>query len=945
MKIKKKPAEALTRALGDELDALSGVRSSRLLTKLSPEVVLFSGALDASKTGSTVTVAVSHALLLSIVGKTVAIFTGVTSDVQGTAVIASRPTADTFTVGAGLPSSFSNQSWKIVTPADTVAWIGNAINWPASGLIYLGGVRYTYATLEADTFENAPAWRLTGLEAWTGEAYVPGVAKIHPIGSEVVDYSRSYNSIDKTRRGMLVEYATGPDLSIVGRNEGVDRPHDLSDDSIFKKLIETTAYTYKGTIFAVERMLDAVLGAGTWEGFRDLTGKYVSTSLGPPSPRKHRVQGRSNHFATWFLRRRGLGTDPRGKAFLTERDVVPLVFDDPNYTVTLSRTPLAFEGIRYATEGGPRLIAESGPDASLYASYAATIATVTATTAGDFPAALIKKGDLYVVMSGPHAGAIGVVILVEEDHYITLAKDDALWPPGSPMLEIDIDVPKHAWKIVRPVSNFRWYDPTDEVFAERPGIPVWAFAGDTGDVSHPSKLPACLEIVADAATTNLFTHDARIISGSRASFSISFAWDGTSSSASTAGKQLVFVIDDGVHSFAAGLIGTQVGFLHADGSFLIGPPTATLVKDVFATFTIVINGSTAPADADGVDEISLYQNGRFICSSSRTSFPASGDIIAASQIGFGTADTAHFLVGMGVTQADWSAETSRDLANSRFTAETAAPFVIHGTTFDGPGFLDPDDVGRTIRVYNRGAAYGEWVITAVTDASHVTVESPLRTDATWISAYPSRVTVTRSTPFRFPEDLGRNITIEDGANSGERTIQDILDPITGESLRSRYAAEVALAPFFSTPLLVTSNLVELTDPLPVPSENGEHTWRFSSEFPSLSGLTCDLVGTATLSGDVITLRDVPPVLRLVEVEQSTVQSGYLYDDRVRDVEGVVGQIYRGFYLWNAWAWLRDVIDGLVPAGVNADYDRLVRDASGDFADPETDVRGLHLHDP
>lgn len=142
--------------------------------------------------------------------------------------------------------------------------VETCLNWPDSGKFSLGGVKYTYGS---KTLSPASLDEVTHQSAGST---VVGIKIQHNALSPVTDISRERSEIEKTRRAMLVEYASGEDLNTIGRNYGVNRFPFLGSDDIFREIVKALAYNPKGTMFGLELALTALLGEGNFDIYEDL---------------------------------------------------------------------------------------------------------------------------------------------------------------------------------------------------------------------------------------------------------------------------------------------------------------------------------------------------------------------------------------------------------------------------------------------------------------------------------------------------------------------------------------------------------------------------------------------------------------------------------------------------------------------------------------------------
>lgn len=85
----------------------------------------------------------------------------------------------------------------------------------------------------------------------------------HPPGTLVFDLSGNASALDLLRRGLLVDFAVGEDLDIIGRNLGLTRCPGISEDQ-WRAVIKAVAYLPKTTIHAFDETLEALLGANQY---------------------------------------------------------------------------------------------------------------------------------------------------------------------------------------------------------------------------------------------------------------------------------------------------------------------------------------------------------------------------------------------------------------------------------------------------------------------------------------------------------------------------------------------------------------------------------------------------------------------------------------------------------------------------------------------------------
>lgn len=200
----------------------------------------------------------------------------------------------------------------VISATDAIFPVETTHEWPDTGKVALDGVVYYYTGKTASTF--------TGITHTAAGATVVGARIQHRVETTVVDLSREYSAMDLLRRGFLVNYAEGDDLSTLGRNLGVDRLPIFKDDDQFRAVIKALAYSPRGTMLALEAALEAFVGAGNFEIYEDLI-LYPNTVF---------IRIAASYFA---------GEGSLGKAFFN-----PVEWDQlagSQDTLVLSREPLA----------------------------------------------------------------------------------------------------------------------------------------------------------------------------------------------------------------------------------------------------------------------------------------------------------------------------------------------------------------------------------------------------------------------------------------------------------------------------------------------------------------------------------------------------------------------------------------------------------------------------
>lgn len=160
---------------------------------------------------------------------------------------------------AGLVSTKLRQA---VTAGTTAFPVESTDGWPDSGRCAVDGVPYTYSGKTLTT--------LTGIKYVRGGEEQTGAAMLHHVEALVTDISRERSFLEKLRRSLLLNYADGEDLNIIGRNLGVTRHPIFTEDDIYREVVRGMAYNPKGSVLGLELALTGMAGAGNFEVYEDL---------------------------------------------------------------------------------------------------------------------------------------------------------------------------------------------------------------------------------------------------------------------------------------------------------------------------------------------------------------------------------------------------------------------------------------------------------------------------------------------------------------------------------------------------------------------------------------------------------------------------------------------------------------------------------------------------
>jgi hypothetical protein len=474
----------------------------------------------------------------------------------------------------------------------------------------------------------------------------------------------------------LLDDAEGEYLNLLGASLGVPRPEVLTDEEQYREFVRALAFSPRGTVFALELVLDALLGDGNWEVFEDFTG-FVE-----------------QHFATIFIRRTDLDpTDPAGKFFLDGEDRRPIT---TTTTIALTETPLEVAGVRLADDPTDvRLVAQG-----LLASSVDGLAITG--PAGAFPAR-VRRGQRFEVLGGPQAGAWGRVLSRTSDTAITLGISAGVSGAG-----LGAAIRNVPWRIVADYSQFRWNLPSVDTVLEYVGdtgttLWEWFGASTTEGASVSNATDAALGYylsIGDpsAGATTAYRHRARIQPESFAAFQLLCAVPGSLGTGSTDGLQVTLQIRDSVRRLAIGWIGdvggtfARIGFINATtGAFLNA--TITLYQWTYASPGF----RTVEIRKYGRGGVVLLVDGQIVDRAAYASFATGTE----TELIFGCLSTTQSPV-LQVKAADWKISTERDYWNARASAGTMPGGGSRNIAALG-GIVQVGDVGRRMRIFSIAA--------------------------------------------------------------------------------------------------------------------------------------------------------------------------------------------------------------------------------------------------
>lgn len=764
-----------------------------------------------------------------------------------------------------------------------------------------------------------------------GSATASGAGQDHVTLTQVIDYARDYSSLDTFRRGFFLATSTGTDLDDLGGNLGVPRPNELVSDGAYRQVIAALAYKTKGTLQTIENFLNAVLGAGNWEYFEDLTAAFNGTlNLFPTSD--------SNHPCIVYIRRtNSFTTSSAGKTFV---DGQSYFLQSSASTLTIPATADLLYSAKLAPDSGWRLVAEG--------TSASTTNGINITgPAAAFPARILA-GDILEILDGPAAGQRGTIATRVSATALTLG---AVVGADNHTLTTT-SFTASPWRIYRPRSSFRTIIPSAEQYIDYPGsttaVSGWTYNTVGGllegtYVSNVSITTDALgpytEIQCGAGTLNdeiYYSHAARIETTSRVSFEIVARLNGNPSNNASHVSQWYFDIHDGAHRIRVGMRHhaghVDVGFTNAAGAgFLSGGTQIEIDHGAtmrFRTFRLEKHG-TDFVRFYAIDRTADYDHEVLVDTQPYSAFT---QVSSATELRFGTwkqSSGGGHIPHFEIKSAQWEIDSPRERLNGVFTTGSTA--AANPTRLTATGAFVAADVGRRVRITSTsarlaayGTAQGEWEVATYIGANDVTLRGPEERFAGSIGTqYPRQIYVEHdSHAFTWPDCQGHQIQLLSGPNAGTYTIQYVLDPVTRTRLDNAFiAADLAAG----IPGRQYSNLIELSADLPAPADDTLVNWRLLPQFVTDATVSFEIVNAGTVVGSTLTLRQAPASPQLLLLRYATVPSAAVPELGASNTP--TATIYP-FYLWDNWGWIREYMDVVKPAGVQIDLDNYFEDASG-----------------
>ena len=758
--------------------------------------------------------------------------------------------------------------------ARTQLLVETNIGWPESGILGIGGVKYTYSGTAGPQY-------FTGLRYVKGGRTFPGVAKFHAKESEVVDLSRARSAMDLLRRAMLVNYAEGKDLNTLGRNLGVLRNPLLGDDDVFREVIKAVAYNPRGTFYGLTLALDALLGEGNYELFEDFNAFPMTVFIritGGPFFAEDESQGKTFMVGPEYSITTG-GTGINISAAPITRGVVSSVkLKDEGRTFDCR---VQYPSIDYLEEypGDPTptvwTYQGSGITEGTHVTHVGTV-----TSLAFFGTILTWNGTTTITTNATAGITAGTYVRLDSD--------------GQWFEVIDVDTSALELTISNP------YNLT---------IPSGATSS-----SKTSPADGAMEFTLVPPTdTNIYVHTNRVVAETDVAELRMLARVPIGSPADTGPHTGMLLSDDA-------LSGIVIVESLVTGDYRVGFSNGLAVPTTYAT---IAKGTWADIMLRKIrDEWwEVWVDGNLI---DRVPY-SSGALLSTGYSGLGHFSTSAAGNQMQVKEISFFARNTRDYWNYNGDGDCDVNVANKNRITDSSsGFLS-GDVGKKIEVLGsadavRGAGLGDnngvYEVTTFNGAGSVEVQGVTYADALIqnLTVGTARIVVpAKGQQFKYPQDLGKEIVISGSSlgNDGTYVITDLLDPLSLSSLDDG----LTRVPSETNACVVSSGLVTEVDV----------DYRIDPNFVTESGIDFVLSDAGSRTGTALTVRDTFPLTgnhAVYALTFSQLLTAQLLQDE--DVENEVTQAsplefaYYPFYLNDPVGLVAAFIDDLTAAGVIPD---------------------------
>jgi len=474
------------------------------------------------------------------------------------------------------------------------------------------------------------------------------------------------------------------------------------------------------------------------------------------------------------------------------------------------------------------------------------------------------------------------------------------------------------WAPTDHVSTFYSTRPIDEKFNEYPGAPLTSIWTNQGNANFSKCIDISLE-GCDFESFGVFT-EARcrrhLYVTSKATMRLEgvlHKWPGVTEGTRT----FALTITDGTRGMNA------VVWANTTSSFRVGM-IGGAVTGPFAAPAVEVDVDNSDFHNIALEkyedkEWRLYVDQKLVSTLPYTS----GVATAWNRVLFGMSGvTPASLVTTRVKRMAYWSHDPTDFASARGNAAILAnPANLDTGTYT----FQTDDIGKTILIDRSAVANGaggnnngRWEVTARSGTS-CTVEGVPHTGANTTGASVTRITVPATgTQFRFPDDLGRTITITGSTlgNNGTWTIARLLDPDTLVDMGG-----------WATKIPAHTNVCEVTGASFVP-ESGLG-WQLHPDFTAETGLEWQLPAAIDVVGQTVTLRQPPPAIEVPQVYLLAVTYSEVLSAQILANTGIGSEItqevpdvlfsYYPFYLSDPLGFIRRYLREITAAGVIPDF--------------------------
>ncbi len=615
-----------------------------------------------------------------------------------------------------------------IEPGDTIFPVETTEGWSSSGQLRVDRSIYRYGSKTDESFLQIQHFDL--------DRWVTGAEQRHLETSAVLDWTRDRTALDTLRRSFFVNYATGSDLDVVARNEGVFRHPQMGSDDIFRAYLKLVAYGSRGSPQIIRDILTVVLGPGKFDVFEDLT---KGAEDDPPS--RHNVL---------FIRAESPSI-PVGAAYLEDTTVAALASSTASTALPASIS--AVTGARPPIDTLDRIVA-LGTGATSSGSEQVVLA------AGSFPSS-IRPGDIFEITDGPLRGRRASV----SANSLTSLSFSPL-PGLANRGNLPDSLSGAGWLVRR----------TPLMFAQPATEDGWAPKGDGGTIADGN--------LTITGTDDGYERSISISPESQAIFSIHFK-----ARSSNLLTSFVFFFSDEERVYTAGLSSTFSGFFNG-GSFLSPFQTKNLEqtwvikKNGRKSIELTVNNSTVVLSPSAFPTVAEYQASSFILPFAS---PDPSRKMGFGAIRFSIVDIYSVNWRIGPHGTDRFAR-SIPLTSHTTTALIAAENVTH--TPLGARVIVQDYNARNSR---GGNIRGSWIVSALEGLQGLSITGEVIRGCRLDSL--NNAIVFPPATLRWPDCLGQRVSLTlAGANSGLYTIVAGLD----DNFTEIAAANPAYTPYLSS---------------------------------------------------------------------------------------------------------------------------------------------------